>query len=737
MLAQRAIGWWRGAVVFGAGLLAAVPFCLRGWAEPDWRRPGLDEFEVRVDEGAAEEAAFHRRFYRATRIEQAHIAAARQIYLELLAERPGTAYLYYKLAHLDRREQHLADCVDNFKKAIEHDPTLRVAYDDLARIYGFWRRDDELIALCEQAVEHLKPDNIKYYMTIGELHTRYGRTEMAADVYRRAIDEHPVLYQPWLKLVELQLDAGQDDEAYETYRKALEATGGHRALLVGVRDLYLEKRNAERAFELTELLVEQFPSMADFWYEYIRALLARGQPESARTAFTKSRAYLRGQEEQYLPRIVRLYVTHGDAAEAIAVFEQALEWAPESLEVLVALAMLYRQQGEADKARALHHRLLERDPTSEFGLLSIAEGYERQGDVEAFGEWARRAVDAHPDSFASQFALLRFCEAAGKSDEARDVLDGLLAQMVRGDAPQPALALRLCSYYLDRGDYDRVRHIAGVALGATDDPQLVGRLYFVSGFADYLEHQIPEAARRLAIATRQAPTLGEAHFYLGLCQVRLGRAEPAVEALERALERSPGTPRWQIELGLALKLAGREDEAGKQFDKAIEALEAAADAAPDDADARLELAVSLNRIGRTDDAAREFQQAIELDPDSATALNDLGYMWAEQGRNLDEALELIERALELEPDSMAVADSLGWVYFKQGRYEEALRQLERAVELGPPVAEIFDHLGDAHLKLGDTAKAIEWWNKALELYPEGAAAIREKTVEHGGTPSVE
>ncbi len=736
MLAQRAIAWWRGAAVFGAGLLVAVPFCLRGWAEPDWRRPSLDEFEVRVDEGAAEEAAFHKRFYRATRIEGTDAAAARQIYLELLAERPETAYLYYKLAYLDRREQRLGDCVENFKKAIEHDPKLRAAYDDLARIYGFWRRDDELIELCEQAVEHLKPDNIKYYLAIGELHNRYGRTNKAAEVYRRASDEHPVLYQPWLKLVELQLDAGQNENAYQTYREALEATGGHRALLIGVRELYFERGDDARAFELTKLLVERFPAKAGFWCDYIAALLVRGKPESARTAFTKSCAYLRGQQEQYLPRIVRLYVAYGDAAEAIAVFQQALEWEPESREALVALAIFYQQQGEAEKARALSHRLLELDPTSEFGLLSIAEGYERQGDLEAFGQWARRAVEARPDSFAAQFALLRYADAAGNSDEARDTLDEILDQMLRGDEPDPSPALRLCSYYLDRGNYDQVRHIAGVALGAADGPPLVGRFYFVSGFADYLEDRVPDAARKLAVAARQAPELGEAHFHLGRCRVRLGRADLAVESLERALVRS-SDPRWQIELGLALELAGRDGEAQEQFDEAIDALEHAADAAPTSAAARLALAVGLNRIGRDDAAAREFQRAIELDPDSATALNDLGYMWAEAGQNLDQALKLIERAVELEPDSSAVADSLGWVYFQQGRYEEALRQLERAVDLGPPVAEIFDHLGDAHLKLGDTAKAIEGWNKALELYPEGAAAIRQKIVEHGGTPSVD
>jgi tetratricopeptide (TPR) repeat protein len=706
----RALCGWRSAAVLGAGLLAAASCCHPGRAELDWRPRSLDEFEVRVDEGAAAEAAFHKRFYRAVRTEKTDIAAARTIYRELLAERPETAYLYFKLAQLDFRQRQLKPCIEHLETALEHDPKLRAAYDVLGHIYSFRNRDDELIALYERAAEHIKPDNIKYYLAIGKLHEKHDRSDEAMAVYKRAVAEHPPLYRPWLKLFDLQLDAGDTDEAYQTFREALEATGGHRALLVGVRDLYLDSDDEARAFELIELLVDRFPYNANFWRDFIAGLLSRGRVEEARATFKKSLSYLRG-EPGYLANIVELYGRHGDVDEAITVFEHALESEPDSVDIIAALALNYAANGQADNARAMRERLLELELTGD-QMLAVAAGYERSGGLQAFGEWARRAADLLPDSFDAQFALLRYSEEAGERDQTSAVLDRIFGKEAQ---PEPEMYIRVGSVSLS----------------------LSANLSLLEAKADYYEHRIPEALKSLETLTRHWSGLVEAHFYLGLCYRRLGQYDEAVKSLERAVSVSSASAwRW-VELGKALRRAGREEEAQEKFAAALKALETAVRDAPNHVGSQLRLAATLSEAGRTEDAAREFKRAIEIEPDSAEALNGLGYMWAEAGKHLDEALKLIERALEIEPDNGAIVDSLGWVYFKQGRHTNALRELQRAVKLAPPTAEIYDHLGDTHLALGDEAKAIEWWNKALELYPEDAAAVRKKIVAHGGTPSVE
>src|SRR5262249_44797495 len=94
-------------------------------------------------------------------------------------------------------------------------------------------------------------------------------------------------------------------------------------------------------------------------------------------------------------------------------------------------------------------------------------------------------------------------------------------------------------------------------------------------------------------------------------------------------------------------------------------------------------------------AEEQLDLIIKEHPDDARAYNDLGYNWADQNRNLEEAETLIRKALELDrkqrgsgpkidPDSdrdnAAYVDSLGWVLFRRGKPEEAKAELEKAVK---------------------------------------------------------
>jgi Flp pilus assembly protein TadD len=120
---------------------------------------------------------------------------------------------------------------------------------------------------------------------------------------------------------------------------------------------------------------------------------------------------------------------------------------------------------------------------------------------------------------------------------------------------------------------------------------------------------------------------------------------------------------------------------------------------------------------------RAFRRVIALDPKHAEAYNYVGYMFAERGQNLEEAVTLIKKALELEPENGYFIDSLGWAYYQQGRYPDALRELKRAVEKAKEDPVIYDHLGDAYAKNGFDEDALIAWEKSLALDPnaEGVA----------------
>jgi tetratricopeptide (TPR) repeat protein len=148
--------------------------------------------------------------------------------------------------------------------------------------------------------------------------------------------------------------------------------------------------------------------------------------------------------------------------------------------------------------------------------------------------------------------------------------------------------------------------------------------------------------------------------------------------------------------------------------RAIEVLEPSARANPADAATQFALADLYNGAGRQGDAERTLRQLITVAPMNADALNYLGYMLAERGQQLDEAVRLVRRALDIEPDNPSFLDSLGWAYFRQGNAEEAERYLAPAAEKLPKNSVIQDHMGDVLARRGKTQEAIAAWTRALE-----------------------
>ena len=82
--------------------------------------------------------------------------------------------------------------------------------------------------------------------------------------------------------------------------------------------------------------------------------------------------------------------------------------------------------------------------------------------------------------------------------------------------------------------------------------------------------------------------------------------------------------------------------------------------------------------GRRADAIPHYEEAIKLDPNLAIAKNNLAYLMADEGKNLDRALDLAQEAKSQLPESGNVADTLGWVLLKKGIPEAAIGYLQES-----------------------------------------------------------
>jgi predicted Zn-dependent protease len=186
------------------------------------------------------------------------------------------------------------------------------------------------------------------------------------------------------------------------------------------------------------------------------------------------------------------------------------------------------------------------------------------------------------------------------------------------------------------------------------------------------------------------------------------QAQQATEALEAERAAHPGN---RIAVETLIEIYAAE----KQPQRATAVLDAARTGVGDDPDLLYYVAHLYERVDQRPMTEQVLQDVLKLDPRHAPAGNDLGYTWADAGKNLDRAESLVRMAVDAEPDNPSYLDSLGWVLYKRGKFDEARKLLEQAsepLESADPV--VLDHLADTLYRLDRIDLARQMWQRTKQ-----------------------
>ncbi|MGC8774657.1 MAG: tetratricopeptide repeat protein [Chlorobaculum sp.] len=200
--------------------------------------------------------------------------------------------------------------------------------------------------------------------------------------------------------------------------------------------------------------------------------------------------------------------------------------------------------------------------------------------------------------------------------------------------------------------------------------------------------------------------------YLISTQFDLGQKRQAFALLAKARRRLPGQRfRWSVLEG-SLLLSSHE------LRRAVAVLETVAGAKRKPGDpnlliqANINLAIACDLLGLKKRSRSAYERVLDLDPHNTLAMNNLAYLFTEEGITLRKALRLATNAVMLEPGNGVYLDTLGWVHYKLGNYELARQFLEKAAATGLDEPDIYRHLGEVYRKLGNEPKAREMLEKA-------------------------
>jgi len=214
--------------------------------------------------------------------------------------------------------------------------------------------------------------------------------------------------------------------------------------------------------------------------------------------------------------------------------------------------------------------------------------------------------------------------------------------------------------------------------------------------------------------TQLLPDDPQAHYNLGVALKSAGRFDDAAASYRKAVKLKPDLAEAHNNLGTVLKDQG-------QFDAALSSYRRAIEIKPDFADAHSNLAYVLKQLGQFDAAVASCRRAVALNPNSPIAHNNLGILLQDAGQ-LDAALASYRRAIEIKPDFAEVHSNLGNILNELGQLDAAVASCRRALEIKPDFAGAHNNLGVALKELGQFAVAQASYQRALQIKPDYAVA---------------
>ncbi len=477
------------------------------------------------------------------------------------------------------------------------------------------------------------------------------------------------------------------------------------------------------------------PSDESLALEVARRFLQNKQPEKAVEVLNRC-AGRREASGAIFARLGFAYSQLGKTSDAIAANKMAIKRSPKDLVGYQNLFLNYLQAKQNTEAlKVLDEAGRQQDVDVEF-LVSLSELYANfVTQVPAQKDTVRpkalailnRADKLNPSNPQTRLQLAEGFDTLGDYNKASQIYLDLLKSLPDLPLIRERIHAKLTDIYLK--NEDRKHAVEELEAIVRDDPMNPQAYYFLGSIASE-ERKLPEAVDYFSKTITLKPDFAQAYYEMALAQIQMNKAGEALATLSKARQRF--AENYLLEFCSGMAYGGQKDyaEAIKHYTSA-EIMAKATEPSRLTEFFYFQFGAAYERKGDVAEAEKQFQKCLQLKPDFASALNYLGYMWAEHGMKLDQAHDLIEKAVKLEPKNAAYLDSMGWVLYKLSKPKEALDYLLKAVQLSEePDATVFDHLGDIYAALNQKDKAREAWQKSVSL--EANDTVKKK-IDSGDT----
>jgi tetratricopeptide (TPR) repeat protein len=564
---------------------------------------------------------------------------------------PGSAELSAEIAGYYSRQNRSTEAVTAAQDALKLDKTNVEAHHVLAVIYSAWADGAERppagqtqASARDAAIEHLSAiqgtplmaTNPNLQMTLGRLHLRSGKADVAVPILEKVAQQVPWAAEPLILLYEAQATLGRLDEAGETLLAAAQIN--------------------PRYWQTLGQFHERRDNWADAAAAYAEAIAASPKPN-------------RDVQIRYAAALINI---EGGAGKARAFLNDMLKTSPNDTRLLYLLSMAEREDGDIAAAEATARRILAIDPTSVTGLRALVSVFFDRFDYKQVAAIVAPLVKDPSRAKGRELEGAAVLVQAGISHQQLAQWDEAIAAYTAAKSltpRDPEIDAYLVQANLTARRFARAETLAREAL-ARDPNQ--PRLVRLRAQALLKAGKSADANKLLEDNVASQPQNRE--YVVGLADLYADqkRTADAVRMLEQARQTFGDDQALTMRLANVYEAAGQLDAAEKELRKLVSA-------DPLDADALNSLSYMFADRGlRLDEAIELARRAVKVEPDNPAYLDTLGWALFKQGR-IEEAEEPLRKAAMSLTGNSVIQDHHGDVLSSRGRTAEAIAAWERAL----------------------------------------------------------
>jgi Flp pilus assembly protein TadD len=233
------------------------------------------------------------------------------------------------------------------------------------------------------------------------------------------------------------------------------------------------------------------------------------------------------------------------------------------------------------------------------------------------------------------------------------------------------------------------------------------------------EHQPDRALQLMQAEVQKAPDSAGKATLLAATEEAAGKSDLALAELQKLAQQHPTSADAQV------RIAQLEIKHG-HLEEALQALQRAQQLAPNGKGLDFVVGNVQDQLGRKSEAVASYRKALAKTPDDPLLLNNLAFLLAEMGGNLNEAQQMVSTAIRKAPNLPQLQDTLAWVEIKQHHEAAALQILERLTKEHPESVTFRYHYAVALIDSGNRSAGKDQAETALSEKPpaEMATALR-------------